>query len=112
MSTQVSSGGTATTPARGCPVPPKTHAKISEAALQRMMVVEGALMNPRRPKELPENPEIGLCIRVSSNDKRLRRYLERTGYQFVVKVKRALRTADWLVFKYAGTRATGPELAA
>lgn len=71
-------------------------------------MVEGALMNPSRPKELPENPKIGLCIRVSSNDKRLRRYLERTGYHFVVKVKRALRTADWLVFKYSGTRATGP----
>lgn len=105
MSTQTAAVTGTTSRARGCPVPPKAGKKMSEAALQRIMVVE-------RLNQLPENPEIDSLIRVTTNERHFCPHLKRKGYEYENIVKRGKRTADWLIFKYIGTTPTEPEPAA
>jgi hypothetical protein len=88
--------------ARGCPPGLDTRHKVTKAALRRMIRVEPQLFNPRRPIALPENPVQGLHVKISSNDRRLRPYLQRKGYEYLRTVKMGCRTADFLLFTYVG----------
>lgn len=58
--------------------------------------------NAKRAKNLPEAPQIGLRIKVSTNNRRLRDHLLRSGYQYVCTFQMGRRTADWLIHEYAG----------
>jgi hypothetical protein len=58
------------------------------------------------PVNMPKNPESGLLVKLSSNDRRLKPFLNRKGYEFVTKVDMGRRTADWPVYKYTGTTAS------
>lgn len=102
MSTHASPDAAPVKPARGCPVASGVRAKVSKAALRRMMEVDAMFGNAKRAKNLPEAPESGLRIKVSSNNKRLHDHLLRSGYQYVCRFKMGFRTADWLIYEYAG----------
>lgn len=94
MSTHASPADGPAKPARGCPVASGVCAKVSKAALGRMVEVDAM--------KLPEAPEKGLRIKVSTNCKHLHGDLLRKGYQFVCRFKMGRRTADWLIYEYVG----------
>ena len=67
-----------------------------------MVEVDAMFGNPKRAEKLPEGPEKGLRIKVSTNCKSLHRHLLRKGYQFVCRFEMGRRTADWLIYEYVG----------
>lgn len=106
MSTQPSAAPPATKPARGCPAARKTAREEKKKAACLLMPTINDI------QQLEKNPEIGKCIKISSNNRVLKGPIEAKGYEFQFTKSFGMRTASWLVFKYTGTTASEPAPAA
>ena len=102
MPTQSSAQSGTAKPARGAPGASGKRATLSKAAVRKIIEIEPRVRNPAAAMNLPENPTQGLRVKISSNSKKLCKLLLRSGYKYVCTVEMGFRTADWIVYEYAG----------